>query len=100
VNNEIGLARLLDALAGPAWMADAACRGSSANVFFPERGESADRAKAICAACPVLSGCLDYAVDINQRQGIWGGCSFDQRRALRRKRAADPSGDMPATVAS
>lgn len=34
----------------------------------------------VCQACPVQADCLDYAVRIGQRHGIWGGLSERERR--------------------
>lgn len=47
-------------------------------------GDSA-RALAICATCPVVDTCRDWAVD-NGEIGIWGGTLQGERRLLRRKR--------------
>lgn len=55
-------------------------------IFFPTQGESANRAKAICAECPVAAECLEYALDTPERYGIWGGTSEKERRVLRRER--------------
>lgn len=61
----------------PAWMARAACRGMPIELFFPERGASTKEAKATCAGCPVQTDCLDYALEIGERNitGVWGGTS-------------------------
>jgi hypothetical protein len=67
-----------------AWMADAACRGIDPDLFFPEKGESAFRAKAVCGRCRVRQACLAYALANNERFGVWGGLSERQRRRLRR----------------
>lgn len=72
------------------WQIKAACRGPQASVFFPpshferkeEKSERERRAKEICAECNVRSDCLDYAVDINEQHGIWGGLNEAERRAL------------------
>ena len=74
-------------LAAPArfaarWREQAACRGADLEVFFPERGESADPARQVCAACPVRQPCLDYAVTNRIVHGIWGGLTGRERRAL------------------
>ena len=58
-------------------------------VFFPrhhaerknERLSRERRAKAICASCPVLEPCLDYALTIREPHGIWGGLNEMERRA-------------------
>jgi WhiB family redox-sensing transcriptional regulator len=67
------------------WMKQANCVGADPALFFPERGEPSSPAKAICMACPVRVDCLNYALSINERQGIWGGTSENERRGLRRQ---------------
>ena len=75
-------------LAAPArfaarWRELAACRGTDLGVFFPDRGESAEAARQVCAACPVRQPCLDYAITNRITHGIWGGLTERERRALR-----------------
>ena len=41
-------------------------------------------AKLICAECPVINECLDYAIRTNQDSGIWGGTTEDERKSIRR----------------
>lgn len=72
----------------PAWREHGACRGVDPNIFFPERGESCVEAKAICAGCPVRGECLDYALDLGEKFGIWGGTSERERRRMRPTRRA------------
>lgn len=64
------------------WQDEAACLGMNQDYFFLEQGSStsSDRAKAICAQCPVISDCLDYALDTNPQYGIWAGMSLRERR--------------------
>ncbi len=40
------------------------------------------RAKAICAVCPVKAPCLQYALEIREPHGIWGGLNELERKAL------------------
>ena len=40
------------------------------------------RAKAICSECPVRTDCLDHALTVNERYGIWGGLNEIERRHL------------------
>ena len=61
------------ARARPAWHADALCREHPEVNFFPERGESAEPAKAVCARCAVRAECAAYGAD--EAAGIWGGLS-------------------------
>jgi WhiB family redox-sensing transcriptional regulator len=64
------------------WVADAACRDGEWETLFPERGEDARRAKAVCASCAVRAACLDYALRWNIAEGVSGGLSGRQRRRL------------------
>ncbi len=65
----------------------ALCREIGGDIWFPERGDSADDAKRICASCPLQQQCLDYALSIETEEfaleGIWGGLAPRQRRKLR-----------------
>lgn len=74
----------------PVWVDRAACRGISARVFFIQgRGSNGDdyrEARAICARCPVRSECLDLALRQHEHQGVWGGLTTHERRAVRRIR--------------
>lgn len=80
--------KLIEALAIDelSWQDYANCRGADADLFFPERGASTRRAKAICGACEVKKDCLDYAIRHGEKFGIWGGLSERERRRIRRQR--------------
>ncbi|MDX1469395.1 MAG: WhiB family transcriptional regulator [Acidimicrobiia bacterium] len=70
------------------WKDEAACAGYPNSLFFPSKEASArqvEKAKAICSVCPVSEECIEYAMETNQRSGIWGGTTEDERRSLRRK---------------
>jgi WhiB family redox-sensing transcriptional regulator len=76
------------------WQEEASCRAYDNLVFFGEEGESElekqareARAKAICRACPVLEPCLEFAMETNQKYGIWGGLTDKERASLKRRRA-------------
>lgn len=68
------------------WQDYANCRGADADLFFPERGASTRKAKAICTACEVKDECLDFAIVNGEKFGIWGGMSERERRRVRRAR--------------
>ena len=79
---------LAEGIRRPAWMSRAACRGQDTNAFFPARGRSNATAKATCAACPVQSECLDYALALGDApHGIFAGLVPAERRATRRNAA-------------
>lgn len=69
------------------WKADAACRGMDTNLFFPAKGDHRAmlHVRAICNGCTVREQCLDYAVQLGEKFGVWGGLSERQRRAVRRE---------------
>lgn len=67
---------------------DRGCVDSPPRLFFPERGDSVDEAKAICRRCPYIEPCLQYALVNVERHGVWGGKSERERRQLRRIRKA------------
>lgn len=69
------------------WQAGALCAQTDPEEFFPERGGSARPAKSVCAQCPVRQECLEYALENDERFGIWGGLSEYERRPLRRDAA-------------
>lgn len=79
------------------WEDEAACRGAEGLLFFGPDGESRpqreireNKAKAVCAACPVWAQCLDYALRNSIRHGIWGGLNEEERAREQRRRARRP----------
>lgn len=68
-----------------AWQADALCAQTDPEAFFPEKGGSTRDAKKICHSCEVRAQCLEYALERDERFGIWGGLSERERRKLRKQ---------------
>ncbi len=73
------------------WRDRAACLDLDPELWFPvgltgPAVEQAERAKAVCAGCDVVANCLAWALETGQANGIWGGKTEDERRALRRAR--------------
>ncbi len=68
-----------------AWQADALCAQTDPEAFFPEKGGSTREAKKICTSCEVKTQCLEYALQNDERFGIWGGLSERERRKLRKQ---------------
>jgi WhiB family transcriptional regulator, redox-sensing transcriptional regulator len=75
------------------WRDDAACREADPDLFFPvgttgpalrQIGE----AKWICRSCPAQTACLAWAPGHKITDGVWGGTTEHERRALRRMRQA------------
>jgi WhiB family transcriptional regulator, redox-sensing transcriptional regulator len=68
-----------------AWQTDSLCAQTDPEAFFPEKGGSTRDAKKICTSCEVRSRCLEYALENDERFGIWGGLSERERRKLRKR---------------
>lgn len=67
------------------WHARAACNGiapaDADELFFhgPRDREAIREALEICGMCPVRQDCFNYALDNEQKDGIWGGLTPDDR---------------------
>ncbi|MGH3099241.1 MAG: WhiB family transcriptional regulator [Streptosporangiales bacterium] len=68
--------------------AQAACRGMETDVFFPETWEEPAPALGVCAKCSARTECLELALATNERFGVWGGTTEQERRRMRRARTA------------
>lgn len=94
------IVRLIQALADPGekWKLRAACqKHPRPNIFHPpparqgasetlKRSQAEKRrriiiaeAKTVCRRCPVKTDCLAYAVARDNKYGIWGGLTSDER---------------------
>jgi hypothetical protein len=71
-----------------AWTACARCAETDPEIFFPPADDPAAEARRICAQCPVREDCLAYALDADERYGIWGGLDPKERQRLRRQQKA------------
>jgi WhiB family transcriptional regulator, redox-sensing transcriptional regulator len=70
------------------WMPHGACQNEDPELFFPiaANGPALSQisaAKVVCRRCVVAATCLAYALETGQA-GIWGGTTWDERRALPR----------------
>jgi WhiB family redox-sensing transcriptional regulator len=72
------------------WRLDAACRTAGTDLFFGpwderqrDRTARESRAKAVCAACPSRQPCLEFALRLDIRWGVFGGEGERERDRLR-----------------
>ena len=72
----------------PDWTERGRCGETDPEAFFPEKGGSTRDAKKVCMACEVRTECLEWAIDNDERFGIWGGKSERERRKIKQDRAA------------
>lgn len=70
------------------WRDQAACIGSD-DLFYSaadepkgERRRKEEKAKAICATCPILDTCRQFAMDSEELYGVWGGLTESDRHKL------------------
>ena len=50
----------------PCWTADP-------DLWFAERPDDVERAKALCVPCPLREACLSGALERREPWGVWGG---------------------------
>jgi len=73
------------------WDEHAACNGHDGDLWFPDipRGPKPDNtpdpwanARTICNTCPVKDDCLEHALSNDERHGMWGGTTPEERRRI------------------
>lgn len=76
----------------PKYTGSEPCATTDPEIFFPARGQKGgihpDKVKAICLrGCLVETriACAEWAIH-NEADGVWGGLSAPERRAIRRRR--------------
>ena len=71
-----------------------ACTSEEVDLFFAETtdsdyGKRNHQAKKVCAECPYVAECLEWALK-NNEIGVWGGTTERDRKALKRKNFLHP----------
>jgi WhiB family redox-sensing transcriptional regulator len=84
VDGEV-LAQLFGLPEEASWQERSLCAQTDPEAFFPEKGGSTREAKKICTGCEVRTECLEYALEHDERFGIWGGLSERERRRLKKR---------------
>jgi hypothetical protein len=84
------------------WRASAACAQVDPELFHPVGQPRSVRrqtkqAKAVCAGCPVVERCLQWALETKQDSGVLGGLSEEERIKLHGRRPRRRKvGELPA----
>lgn len=71
------------------WLDQASCFGQDTEMFYADTVFSAEnkkiiaKAKMFCKTCPVVADCLQYAINNQERFGVWGSFSTKERSAIR-----------------
>jgi WhiB family transcriptional regulator, redox-sensing transcriptional regulator len=68
------------------WRQHAACRGLDPLIFYPATDDEAEDAKDVCDGCPVREACLEHALAVREKEGVWGGATERERRRIIRQR--------------
>lgn len=55
-------------------------------LFFADKPEDVEFAKALCRTCPIRIECLTGALERREPWGVWGGELFDHGVVVPRKR--------------
>ena len=89
------------------WQDDAACLGADTRLFYttssPDSKHRSDPEDKLLGRylycfpseengdveCPVRLQCLEYALKNNELYGVWGGLTGNQRKRLRKLKAAE-----------
>lgn len=78
------LAHLIDAAHSGA--AALPCRAQDPDLWFADSPADLERAKRLCAGCPIKAACLDSALSRQEPWGVWGGEIFEHGAVVPRKR--------------
>jgi WhiB family redox-sensing transcriptional regulator len=82
------------------WQPLALCLGHDPDLWFPTDSDGGARALSICAACAVRVDCLAWALENNEKEGIWGGVSPRKRQRIRAERRRESSPVTPIALAT
>ena len=70
------------------WRDGGACLGHD-DLFYSaedeskgERRRKEEKAVAICATCPVLTTCRQFAIESKELYGVWGGTTESDRHKM------------------
>jgi WhiB family redox-sensing transcriptional regulator len=62
------------------------CHVGEPDLWFAEDPADLERAKDLCAGCPIRRQCLDAALEREEPWGVWGGQIFERGEIVARKR--------------
>ena len=62
------------------------CHRADPDLWFAENPVELERAKALCADCPIRRECLAAALERQEPWGVWGGEIFERGAIIARKR--------------
>lgn len=66
------------------WAVFSACREEDPSIFFAATRDDERAALVVCSTCSVQEHCLEFALETNERFGVWGGTTERQRKKMLR----------------
>ena len=87
-------------------MSEAICRQVGSHFWIPDddtrpgESEAIQRhGKKVCQRCPVISECLEFALEMTDIEpyGVWGGTTQVERRQMRQGRSNARSAERTGT---
>ncbi len=63
------------------------CHAGDPDLWFADTPADLERAKTLCAACPIRRQCLAAALERAEPWGVWGGEILERGSIVRRKRS-------------
>lgn len=96
-------------MTSPSTWEGANCTDKPTDGWYPEKGSAqvtARKAKAVCHGtdgrlkkpCKWLGDCLDYAIQRNERFGVWGGMSERDRYKEKKRRREDAAAPLAPVI--
>lgn len=79
----------------PVLNGEALCAQVGGDEWFPDGENGPDnaamyqRARRVCLRCEIQVQCASWAIENNERYGMWGGLSPRQRQDIRFRRGLD-----------
>jgi WhiB family redox-sensing transcriptional regulator len=64
------------------WATYGACNYQPRNLMYTKGAKRVQKAKKVCATCPVAAECLEWAIENDEIFGIWGGMTRRERMQL------------------
>lgn len=58
------------------------CQSHDADLWHSRGTANVARAVDLCNSCPIEDACRQYALTAQERQGVWGGLTEDERRQI------------------
>lgn len=62
------------------WMDRGACRESDPELFTSTAKRDQAKARKVCGMCDVRLQCLEWAIDMQITEGMFGGLGYGKRR--------------------